>query len=190
MTATISLLVLSLLTSCAGSDAPPPTPVPVTPAVDSMTTPIRVATGQSVYVPVYSHIYVGDETRTFDLTVTLSVRNTDANRPITLAGVRYFDTAGTLLHVYVDQPVPLGPLGSVEYVVREADTRGGAGANFLVDWTAEEEVTEPVIEAIMIGAAQQQGISFISPGRVVGRHGPVSTSEPLPEATRGGAARP
>lgn len=53
--------------------------------------------------------------------------------------------------------------------MREDDSRGGAGANFLVDWGAEQPISEPVVEAVMIGTASQQGISFISPGRVVGR---------------------
>lgn len=95
--------LLALLLSCA----PPSTPPPLSqvssqaPAGPALTSPIREIQGQTVYVPVYSHIYVRDETRTFDLTVTLSVRNTDSERSLDLLGVRYYDTAGGLLHTYV-----------------------------------------------------------------------------------------
>ena len=44
---------------------------------------------------------------------------------------------------------------------------GGLGANFIVEWVAQTEVSEPVIEAIMIGSSFQQGISWISPGKVI-----------------------
>lgn len=33
--------------------------------------------GGSVYIPVYSHIYQHNQKKTFDLTATLSIRNTD-----------------------------------------------------------------------------------------------------------------
>ena len=56
--------------------------------------PTRWPGGQTIYVPVYSHIYSRDELRTFDLTVTLSMRNTDREQPIVLTSVSYYDTSG------------------------------------------------------------------------------------------------
>jgi len=50
--------------------------------------------------------------------------------------------------------------------VKEQDTSGGSGANFIVKWTAQQGVTKPVVEAVMI-TAFHQGISLISPGRVI-----------------------
>jgi hypothetical protein len=41
------------------------------------------------------------------------------------------------------------------------------GANFIVEWVASTEVSEPIVEAIMIGTDFQQGISFTSPGKVI-----------------------
>ena len=58
-------------------------------------------------------------------------------------------------------------MASTDFVVEEYDTSGGAGANFIVDWTASMEVTAPVVEAVMISTASQQGISFVSAGRVL-----------------------
>jgi Protein of unknown function (DUF3124) len=122
-----------------------------------------------VYVPVYSQIHYRDERRLISLAVTLSIRNTDPQRPITLSLVRYYDTAGKALRGYVDAPVRLGPLQSTQYVVPDTDRSGGAGANFLVQWSADGPVTEPVIEAVMISTQSALGISFTSEGRTIQR---------------------
>lgn len=36
-----------------------------------------VVTGQTIYVPIYSHIYFQNQSRTLNLTATLSIRNSD-----------------------------------------------------------------------------------------------------------------
>lgn len=41
-------------------------------------------------------------------------------------------------------------MASTDFVVAEDDTSDGAGANFIVEWGASVEVTEPVVEAVMI----------------------------------------
>lgn len=61
----------------------------------------------------------------------------------------------------------LKPLGSTAFVVSEIDKTGGSGANFIVEWVAEENVSEPIVQAVMIGAEGGQGISFVSPRRVI-----------------------
>jgi hypothetical protein len=58
-------------------------------------------------------------------------------------------------------------MASTDFVVEQNDTSGGAGANFVVEWSASIEVTAPVVEAVMISTASQQGISFVSVGRVL-----------------------
>lgn len=128
---------------------------------------ITVVTGQTVYVPIYSHIYTVDESRRVDLTATLSIRNTDLNHSIVVTSVRYYGTDGNLIKTDLENPGELSPLASADFVVDQADTDGGVGANFIVEWVAETEVSEPVIEAIMIDTISNQGISFVSPGRVI-----------------------
>jgi len=125
--------------------------------------------GQTVYVPIYSHIYADDRYRgtPFLLTATLSIRNTDPDKPFTLKSVGYYDSAGTLLQQYLDKPTTIGPLGSTRFIVPESETKGGSGAKFLVEWEAKEAVIEPIIESVMIGTKMQQGISFISTGRAI-----------------------
>jgi hypothetical protein len=59
------------------------------------------------------------------------------------------------------------------------EDQGGSGANFIVEWTAATTVSEPVVEAVMISAQAGQGISFLSPGRVIKRF-PSSNSNSEP----------
>ncbi|MCU0578737.1 MAG: DUF3124 domain-containing protein [Desulfobacterota bacterium] len=120
--------------------------------------------GQLVYVPIYSHIYYGDQERAILLTGTLSVRNTDPTQPITLLQADYYDNDGKLIRKYITQPVTLGPLGSTRYIVKASDTAGGSGANFLVRWKAAAPANEPIMEGVMIGTSMGQGISFSSRG--------------------------
>ncbi len=123
--------------------------------------------GQTIYVPIYSHIYVRDKSHVINLTATLSIRNTDARNSIRITSVRYYGTDGAQVREYINEPLRLTPMASTDFVVTEDDTSGGAGANFIVEWSASAEVTEPVVEAVMISTASQQGISFVSAGRVI-----------------------
>lgn len=126
--------------------------------------------GQTIYVPVYSHIYYRDDRRVVNLAATLSIRNTDAVHGLVITAVRYYDSNGQLVRRYLQQPLALGPMATKDYVVEQDDTSGGSGANFIVEWTAEAPVTPPVVEAVMISTASSQGISFTSPGRVLAEH--------------------
>lgn len=123
--------------------------------------------GQSVYVPAYSHIYTGNRETPFLLTVTLSIRNIDPVHPIQITLADYYETQGKLLKKFIEKPVRLNPLESLRYIINEKDKSGGSGANFIVKWDAAEPVNPPIIEAIMIGAQSQQGISFTSRGREI-----------------------
>ena len=51
-------------------------------------------------------------------------------------------------------------MASAEFFVKESDTRGGVSASFLVEWVAEQSVSDPLVETVMIGTASTQGVSF------------------------------
>ena len=126
-----------------------------------------LANGQVVYVPIYSEIYNFDQNKVTQLVSTLSLRNTDLSNFIVIETVDYYDSGGKKVRSYLTQPIKLAPLTSTSVVVKEDDHTGGTGANFIVEWRAAQKVSEPVIEAIMINTFSQQGISFVSPGRVI-----------------------
>jgi hypothetical protein len=125
---------------------------------------VRLSAGQLVYVPAYSHIYYGDREKQFLLTITLSIRNTDPARTITISKVDYYDSDGKPVRSYLQKPLSLKPLASTRFIVPESDHRGGSGASFIVQWQADAKVNPPLLEGVMIGASGQQGISFTSRG--------------------------
>jgi hypothetical protein len=128
---------------------------------------IPLSTGQSVYVPGYSHIYSGDKERPVMLAVTVSIRNTDPIYSIVVDSVDYYDSKGELVKNYLTGPLALGPMGSERYVVPESDKAGGSGANFVVRWKSRLPVNPPIVETIMISTRMQQGISFTSRGQPI-----------------------
>lgn len=124
--------------------------------------------GQVLYVPVYSHIFHRDENREFNLTATLSIRNTSPSESIRIREVDYFDSEGTLLQSYLrGAPRRLGPLASTFVVIAEGDRSGGVGANFIVEWEGRRPTSPPLVESVMISTASTQGVSFTSAARVL-----------------------
>jgi len=124
----------------------------------------RVAIKGTVYVAAYSTVRSGAGKGKVDLATTLSIHNISTERPLNILRVDYFDTAGNLLHRYLSKPIGIRPFGTVEVFVPAEHTRGGTGANFVVEWTANARVPEPLIETVMIGSAGAQGIAFTSRG--------------------------
>lgn len=167
------LLILGLgLMSCEATTPPPPPPILKAVTLDSS---VQLKAGQTVYVPVYSYIYMWDRDRRMDLTATLSIRNTDRQSPIILAAVDYHNVSGKLVRRYLDSPVELGALAAAEFVVDQEDTSGGSSASFIIRWVTTNPVTDPVIESIMINTSGNQGVSFVSTGRVI-----KPTPDPIP----------
>lgn len=124
-------------------------------------------TGQTLYVPVYSHIYQQNRTKTFNLTATLSIRNTSMQDSMQVHAVQYYDSDGNLVRNYLSQNRTMGPLSSIAYVIDEDDLTGGIGANFIVMWSANTPISHPIVEAVMISTSHQQGISFIGTARII-----------------------
>lgn len=119
----------------------------------------------SFYVPAYSSMLISRGNYRLDFSVTLSIHNTSKSQTLVLRRVDYHGTGGNLIEALLDTPLALKPLGTVDVMVEQADIRGGTGANFLVEWAAAEPVSQPIIEAIMLGSFGTQGYSFVSVGR-------------------------
>ena len=134
-------------------------------------TAVDVARGELIYVPIYSRIFYEDTKAALELAATLSIHNVNPDRSITVTRADYYDTAGKPIHKYVETPWVLKPLETRNLVIERANTAGGAGANFLVEWHSDSEVTCPLVEALMVSASHNLGISFTSIGKVVQRFG-------------------
>lgn len=116
----------------------------------------------AVYVPVYSHIYTEDGTKTFNLSATLSLRNTSFSDSFYVSDVVYYGSQGEVLKHYLSSPVVVRPMSSIEFVVERTESKGGAGANFVVRWGAEKPGLQPLIQTVMNESAT--GISFVTDG--------------------------
>jgi hypothetical protein len=115
------------------------------------------------------------------LSATLSIRNTDQHQRIIVTAVEYYDTHGALIEAYLPESFALAPMASTEVIVPQLDTRGGSGANFLVKWVAETEVSTPLIEVIMAGTAGNYSFAFARPGQVIQQFpGKLAGENPLP----------
>ncbi|MBD2681818.1 MULTISPECIES: DUF3124 domain-containing protein [Nostoc] len=165
-------IAVIFLASCQSTEIPPESKTNTTQTSTSQKTVtldknFQIAMGQTIYVPVYSHIYHHNRQEIFELAVTLSIRNTDLNNSMVVTSVRYYNSEGKLVKQYLERPIQLDALASTDFFINRNDTSGGLGANFIVEWVAQKEISEPIVEAVMIGTDFQQGISFTSSGRVI-----------------------
>jgi len=118
---------------------------------------------RQVYVPIYSDIYNQTrDTRTL-LTATLSIRNTSLKDSLFVSKIDYYNTEGDLVRSYIDSPIYLTQMESIDYVIEQQDTSGGSGANFLIDWYSEKRLN-PLFQAVMVGGLGAQAFSFTTEG--------------------------
>jgi hypothetical protein len=117
------------------------------------------------YVPIYSDIYVSEQNQKSLLAATLSIRNTSYSDSLFVSKIDYFNTEGKLVRSYLDNPISLPPMATVNYVIEKEDASGGSGANFIVALSAMNKNIRPIIQAIMIGEnGNNQGFAFSTDG--------------------------
>jgi len=116
------------------------------------------------YLSVYSSIYSLSEHKTHDLTATVSMRNINPKDTVYLTQADYYNTDGDLVKYYLQFPVLIKPLETLEIVINERDRTGGTGANFIFHWSADSTISPPYFEAVMISTTGSQGLSFTTKG--------------------------
>jgi len=120
---------------------------------------------QKVYVPAYSNLYYLDGNNKLYYTVVLSLRNISFSDTIYFTSIEYYRDNGQLLRKYLNSPIMLAPMQSLEYIVDQEDKEGGAGANFVVSYGIQPNTkNQPLIETVMSGTAGQYGFAFKSEG--------------------------
>jgi hypothetical protein len=128
---------------------------------------IHKARGQVIYLPVYSNIPFLDGKRNFDLSGILAFHNTDLHSDILVTRILYFHNDGFLVKDYLGtDKLLLKSLEAKQFIVPEHD-KSGAGANFLVEWKSDTSVITPIIEVLMIGLTNGQGVSFTTTGKII-----------------------
>lgn len=116
------------------------------------------------YLSVYSQIYSQNADKVTDLTVTISIRNLNLDKEIYLGGADYYNTFGELVKSYIENPIYISPMETLEIVIAQKDTKGGTGGNFYFTWEKDSIAIEPLFESVMISTSGQQGISFVTKG--------------------------
>lgn len=132
-----------------------------------------LSAGQTLYLPIYSHLYHGDvHPKTGKPSETLvsthvSIRNTDPAAGMKVTSARYYDTNGKLLREYVPTPRPIAPLGTLELYLPRSDSSGGSGANFLIEWSAEKPINAPLVEALHADIREARTLLFVTTARPI-----------------------
>ena len=125
------------------------------------------STGQSLYLPVYSHIWHGEmdkkgaPTRAL-MSVSVSIRNTDLARPIRILSAQYYDTDGRKLREYVPAPRSVAPMGTLEIFVPRSDDTGGSGANFVIVWKSDAPASPPLVEGVHASLQAGRSVAFVT----------------------------
>lgn len=134
---------------------------------------LPLSAGQSIYLPVYSHLYHGDvNPRTGKPSETLvsthvSIRNTDPGAGMRVVSARYYNTGGKLLREFLPKQQTIPPLGTYELYVQRSDSSGGSGANFIIDWVADKPINPPLMEALHADIREARTLLFVTTGRPI-----------------------
>lgn len=163
----ITLLILALAFQSCKDEETTATIEPVNWDDRIVTTQLPDSLLQSgaTYLSVYSHIYSETDQKIHQLTATASLRNTSRSDTLYIEKAQYFDTQGRMVRSYLDTPIYIAPLETLEIVIGERDVEGGAGANFIFDWKLAPGTSEPLFECVMISTYGQQGLSFTTQGK-------------------------
>lgn len=116
-----------------------------------------------IYVPTYSEIYTGHQNMFDNLTTTLSIRNTSRVDSLFVNQVEYFNENGDLIREFLDQPISLRPMSTVNYVIEEKEH----GASFLVSLKSKNEHFKPIVQSIMVGQYSNKGFAWYTDGHIL-----------------------
>ncbi|MDQ5988434.1 MAG: hypothetical protein CSYNP_04194 [Syntrophus sp. SKADARSKE-3] len=125
----------------------------------------RKVRGQVLYMPVYLNV-PSTEKSNYDLSALLAIHNTDLAYRIKVTKVTLFNTDGKVVKQYITEDRLLEPFATAIFTIPRKD-QSGTGANFLVEWIADQPVNEPLIESITKDVSGNLGLSFLSTGKVI-----------------------
>lgn len=174
-----TLLAAAMLAAYGQGSLPPaPTPTQLYPGTAlsssySTAEGVVLSAGQSLYLPIYSHLYHGDvNPKTGKPSETLvsthvSIRNTDTRMPLRVTSARYYNTDGKLLREFMPAPQTVAPLGTYELYVPRSDSSGGSGANFVIEWSAERPINPPIVEALHADIREARTLLFVTTARPI-----------------------
>ncbi len=146
--------------------------LPMVVLLAGLSTARALTTGNSIYVPIYSHVYHGNvdwtnKPETKQMAVMVSIRNTDMQHPITISSIKYYGSDGKLVRDESAKAKTLAPMATMEIFVENKDSSGGAGANYVIVFTAQTPVNPPIIEALHTNFWGPGSVVFSTSGEVI-----------------------
>lgn len=126
--------------------------------------PERIMDQGSTYLSVHSQVYSKNAHSMVGLTVSVNMRNTSLKDTVHIFETKYYDTHGKMIRNYLERPIYILPMETLQIIIPELDIEGGAGGNFMFDWAITDSSYAPIFDAVMISTLGQQGLSFKSYG--------------------------
>lgn len=117
-----------------------------------------------VYLPFYRTLYVEEDRAVNKLYATLSVHNTSSEHGLIINKLTYFDDVGEVTSERLKEPHVLPPMASAEFYVGPQQPETAKVAAALLEWSSEEVISPPLVEAIIAGKYGAKGFSMISRG--------------------------
>lgn len=132
----------------------------------------ELAKGQTIYLPIYSHIWYGDleasgQPKKALMSALVSIRNTSLKMPVRVTSARYYSTEGRLLKEFASSPRTVPPMATLEFFVEKSESAGGSGANFIIQWEASAETNPPLVEAVHTDIQLNRTPTFLTSGRAI-----------------------
>ena len=97
----------------------------------------------------------------------LSIRNTDPKQSIRVKSIKYYDTEGRFVRDYPAGAKKLGAFAGIDVFIEHKDIEGGTGANFVVEWDADEPVNAPIVETVHTFFQGPSAMVFVSPAQAL-----------------------
>jgi len=116
------------------------------------------------YVPIYSDVYADQINQKVMLSANLSIRNMSDRDTVYISLVEYYNTDGNLVNSYLNEPIYVLPMATINFVVERDDDAGGHGANFIIESNTKQDQIPPLIQAVMVGYVGNKALSFITEG--------------------------
>ncbi len=136
--------------------------------------PVSRSSGETLYLPIYSHIWHGDvdsqgvPVKTL-VSISVSIRNTDPANAIEIKSAQYYDTKGKRLKEYIQSARTIPPMATEELFISRSDDTGGSGANFVISWSSGAPVNPPIVEGIHANLPAGRSIIFTTSARPIVR---------------------
>lgn len=130
------------------------------------------SSGQTLYLSIYSHVWHGDldskgQPAKALVSISVSIRNTDPARSISVQSAQYFDTDGKRLREYVTTSRTIPKMGTIELFIPRSDDTGGSGANFVIVWKSETPASPPIVEGFHANLPAGRSIAFTTTARPI-----------------------